>query len=66
MPRYYKVQYDWYIRCVNQISYPSLHIVYYTDNKCPEAEFYGTQTMSIVDSIEYIYCVPDQVHILCT
>ena len=44
------------IRCVNQISYPSSHIVYYTVNKCPEAEFYGTQTMSIVDLIEYIYC----------
>ena len=33
---------------------------------CAEAEFYVTQIMNIVDSIEYIYCVPDRVHILCT
>ena len=56
----------WLLRCDNYISYPSSHIFYYTVNKRPEAEFYVTQTINIVDSIEYIYCVPDRVHILCT
>ena len=59
------------IRCFNHISYPSSHIFYYTVNKCPEAEFYVTQTMNIVDlsrsilyPIECTYCVPDWVHIV--
>ena len=29
-------------------------------------EFYVTQTMNIVDSIEYLYCVPNRDHIMCT
>ena len=38
----------------------------YTVDKSPEAEFYVTQTMNILDSIEYIYCVPNRVHKMCT